>query len=190
MAFAPSVNDVDCSLHVVATDVEPMLRIWQTVVAPIVWLGSSRLKLAIKPGSCVIVTVWPPMLTVPEREDDVPLAAAVIVSVPLPVVVVLGTVRNDELLVAFHEQAEVLAVTAIDTVPPPLLAFDVVGETETEQPLGASVSGAACEKATVLSLTTMLAARAAPVLAATLYATVPLPVPDAPDVIVMKLALD
>jgi hypothetical protein len=115
-----------------------------------------------------MVTVWPPMLTVPEREDDVPLAAAVIVNEPEPVVVVLGTERNDELLVAFHEQDTLLAATAIDTVPPPLLAFAVVGATETEQPFGASVSGAACEKATVWSLTTMLADRAVPVLAAML----------------------
>src|SRR5436853_7837718 len=35
----------------------------------------------------------------------------------------------------------------------------------------------------------MLADRAAPVLAAMLYATVPLPVPDDPDEMVMKLAL-
>ena len=166
MAFGPSVKDVDCSLQVVA--VEAALRIWQIVVAEVVWPGSKRLKLATRPGSCVIVTVCPPTLTVPVREDEVRLAAAVIVSVPLPVVVVLGTVRNDALLVAFHEQVEVLAVTAIDTVPPPLLGLAVAGETETEQPVGARVTGAACVKATVWSLTTMLAERWAPVFAAML----------------------
>src|ERR1051325_1204749 len=126
MALAPPVNDVERSVHVVATGEALVLRIWQTFTAPIDCDGSKRLKEGTRPGSCVTVIVCPPTVTVPERDDPV-LASAVTVSVPLLVVVVLGTERNEALLVAVHEQVGVLAVTANATVPPPALALAVVG---------------------------------------------------------------
>jgi hypothetical protein len=130
----------------------------------------------------VIVTVWPPIVTVPVRVVAPPLAVAVIAAVPLPVVAPV-TVRNDELAVAVHWQFEG-AVTAMLVVPPPLFAFAVVADNTTAHPVGATNIGAACVKTTVEPFTVMLAERASPVLAAKLYATDPLPVPVDPDVIV------
>src|ERR1051325_9307255 len=110
MALAPPVNDVERSVHVVATGEALVLRIWQTFTAPIDCDGSKRLKEGTRPGSCVPVIVCPPTVTVP------------------------GTERNEALLVAVHEQVGVLAVTANATVPPPALALAVVGDIETEHP--------------------------------------------------------
>ena len=114
MAFPPPVKDAERSVHVVATELAPTLRIWQMLVAPIVCPGSNRLNAAVSPGSCVIVTVWPPIVTVPLRAAP-EFPATVTAMVPLPVVVVLGTVRNDELLLAAHEQV-LAAVTVTVTV--------------------------------------------------------------------------
>jgi hypothetical protein len=86
-------------------------------------------------------------------------------TVPLPVTVPVGADRNDELLVAVHEQFE-SAVTSTLSVPPPLLILPLVEESLTAQPAGASTDWAAWLKLTTLPLTEMLAARAAPVLAA------------------------
>src|SRR5207244_5983569 len=115
------------------------------------------------------------------------LAAAVMTTVPLPVAF-SEAVRNEELLVAIQLQL-LAAVTSTLTVPPPLLALALVVDSVTEHPLGADSTTAACVNTTAVPLTTMLADRAPPVLAAMLYPTEPFPVPEAPDVTVIKLAL-
>src|SRR5689334_25363913 len=112
---------------------------------------------------------------------------AVIVAVPLPVVLP-ATVRNDELLVAVHAQFDDVA-TVTPVLPPPLFTLTFVDDSVTAHPAGAKSAAAACEKLTAVPFTVMLADRAAPVLAAMLNPTEPLPVPDAPDVTVRKLPL-
>jgi len=113
-------------------------------------------------------------------------AVTTIVPGPLPLAP-LVIVRNGELLVAVHEQLETVE-SAIETGPPPLLALAFVVETEMAH-AGATSWNADCVKFTLVPLTAMLAERSAPVLAAMLYPTDPLPVPVAPDVTVRKLAL-
>jgi len=181
----PCVNEVERSVHWVCALVR--LRNWQTLVALAVCAGSKRLKPANTPASWLIVTVWPPIVTVPLRAGPL-LAVAVTTIVPLPATVPLGTLRNDDVVEAVQAQL-VSAVTLTVTVPPPLLALKLVPESVTVQPVGAVFWNAACENTTAVPLTTMLAERAAPVLAAMLYATVPFPVPDPPEVIDTKLAL-
>ena len=123
------------------------------------------LKLAKIPGSCVMVTVLPPIVTVPLR-DPPGLAAAVTVIEPFPLPPD-DTVRNELLLEAVQLQLE-SAVTPTLTLPPPLLAFALVMDSVTEHPVGATSTGAAWVKTAAALLTTMLADRAAPVLAAML----------------------
>ena len=76
---------------------------------------------------CVIVTVWPAIVSVPDRSGPLP-AATVAVTVPLPVEDAGLTVMNDALLVAV--QAHVLqVVTVIATAPPLLLTEAAAGDT-------------------------------------------------------------
>jgi hypothetical protein len=164
MEFELPVNDVDLSVHVVVLLVAP--RIWHTFVASVVCDGSKRLKPAMRPASCEIVTVWPPIVSVPLREPP-PFGATVMITDPLPVIVPLGAVRNDALLTVVHEQLEG-AVPLIVTLSPPLLALTLVVESTTAHPFGASTVAALCVNATAVPLTTMLADRAAPLFAAML----------------------
>jgi hypothetical protein len=75
------------------------------------------------------------MVTVPVRGGP-ELAAAVITTVPLPVVFAFA-VRNAELLAAVHPQVEA-AVTSMFAVPPLLSILAVVAESVTVHPTGAS----------------------------------------------------
>jgi hypothetical protein len=159
----PCVNEVDVSVHVVGLPLP--LRIWQTVTGAVDWLGSDSVKLAKIPGSWLIVTDRPPTVTVPDREAP-GLADALTTAVPLPVPLEV-VVRKDELLDALHPQFE-SPVTVMLTLPPPLFAFALDGETVTLQPDGADSAAAACVKVTAMPLTAMLAERAAPVFAAML----------------------
>ena len=180
----PCVKEVDRKVHVV--DPPVALRNAQTFVAPVLCAGSKREKAAKTPGSCVTVTVWPPIVTVPERTSP-PFAMALIVTVPLPRAFA-EAVRNAELLVAVHEQFAG-AVTLMSVLPPPLLTFTLVDDNVTAQLAGATSVAAAWEKLTTVPFTAMLAARAAPEFAAMLYATDPFPVPEEPEVMLRKLAL-
>ena len=113
------------------------------------------------------MNVRPPIVTVPER--DLPgFAAAAIVTVPLPVPEApLEIVKNDALLVAVHVQVDP-PETSTDTLPPPLLAFNVEEDNVIVQLVGATSAAAACVYCETAPLTAMLAERAAPVLAAML----------------------
>src|SRR5436190_18065428 len=148
----PCEKDVDRSVHVV---VKPLaLRNAQTFVAEVFCDGSNRLNPAKTPGSCVTVTVWPPIVTVPVREV-VPFAGALIVTVPFPVPLA-EAVKVEELLVAVHEQVGA-AVTKTSVVPPPLLTFTLVDDNVTAHPAGATVAAADCGKFTAVPLTVMVA---------------------------------
>ena len=126
-------------------------------------------------------------MTVPVRELLLTFAGALIVTVPFPLAFA-DAVNDAELLVAVHEQLDA-AVTKTSVLPPPLLIFTLVDDNVTAHPAGATVAAAACEKLMAVPFTVMLPERAAPVFAAMLNPTDPLPVPDAPDVTLRKLAL-
>jgi hypothetical protein len=111
----------------------------------------------------------------------------VIVAVPLPVVPP-DVVKNDELLDAVQAQFDDVA-TMTSMLPPPLFTLTFVEDNVTTHPVGATSAAADCEKFTAVPLTVTLAERAAPVFAAMLNPTDPLPVPDVPEVMVRKVAL-
>jgi hypothetical protein len=83
-----------------------------------------------------------------------------------------------------HEDAD--AVTATDPDPPPSATSTLVGEIENVHGGGA----AACVTVKVFPATAMVPVRAAPVLAATVNATMPFPDPDAPDETTIQLATE
>src|ERR1041384_4124327 len=85
-------KEVDRSVHVV----EPVPRMRHSVTGPAVWAGSSSSNDAMRPDpACEIGNVMPPIVTLPVRAPP-PLAAAVIVTVPLPLPEAGDTVRNDD----------------------------------------------------------------------------------------------
>src|SRR5207237_7446888 len=115
----------------------------------------------------VIVTVWPPIVTVPDRVPPA-FCAAVMTTVPTPAPLApLVIVRNGELLTAVHVQFATVE-TVTDVVPPPLLALALVVDTEIAQSFGATSWTSCCVKLATVPLTEMLADRAAPAFAAML----------------------
>ena len=87
-----------------------------------------------QPLPCVSVKVWPPMVSVPERDPPV-VAAAVYWTVPLPLPLAPDViVIHGALLVAVHAQPAA-AVTATLPVPPAGATLALVGAIENEQPL-------------------------------------------------------
>ena len=129
--MVPSVNDVDCSVHVVVLPVGPRNR--HSVVGPPCAEGSNNWKLATTPfdtdagADCVTVNVCPAIVTVPARAAPA-FAATVSVTVPLPVPLPpADTVMNGSLLTAV--QLQVLAmVTPTACVPPPAATAALVGD--------------------------------------------------------------
>ena len=132
-----------------------------------------------QPPACVTVKDWPAIVRVAVRAWPV-LAAAEKVAVPLPVPPAV-TVSQEALLAGVHAHpAPVVTVTL--PVPPPAGTLPLPGAIAKEQPLPwFSVK--------VWPPIVSAPDRGAPELAATLYCTVPLPVPLAPDVIVSQGAL-
>jgi hypothetical protein len=79
------------------------------------------------------VYVWPAIVTVPRRSPS-GFAATAICTVPLPdPLLPVETCSHATLLTAVHEQPAG-AVTATDTVPPPLATFWLPGAIEYVQP--------------------------------------------------------
>jgi hypothetical protein len=98
--------------------------------------------------------------------------------VPEPPLVI---VIHDAFDVAVHAQVDADAVTAID--PDPAFSLKLASAAPIENVHGAGA--AACAIVNVLLATVIDPLRAPPVFAATRNATVPFPVPDAPDVTVI-----
>ena len=135
----------------------------------------------------VTVNVWPAIVRLPLRAVPV-LAAMLNATVPLPVPdAPMVTVSQGTLAAAVHAHDAADAVTVVDPVPP---------VSDTDCAVGAIVKvhggGAAAAWVTVnvLPAATIVADRVdVVVLAATVKPTVPLPVPDSPDVRVIHTAL-
>lgn len=112
---------------------------------------------------------------------------------PLPVPLApLVTAIQSALLAAVHVQLLPDAVTDTVALPPP--DAKVCDERSSVNVHGGGggggAGGAACETVNVFPAAVIVPVRAAPVFAATLNATVPLPVPDAPLEIVIHPAFD
>ena len=124
------------------------------------------------------------MATVPLRAAPV-FAATLRPTDPLPVPDAPDvTVIHGTPLTAVHEHAAVV-VTATVGVLALASTFSLVGAIEYEH----GATNAACVRVNVCVAIVSVAVRAAPVLAVTLNATVPLPVPAAPEVTVSHGAL-
>ena len=141
---------------------------------------------------CETVKVWPATVIVPLRADPSGDAAAVNVTPPLPVpdAPEVMAIQSGAFDAAVHVQFAALAVTLIDPPPPDI---------GTVCPFGAMLKlhaggggggggggGAACESVNVWPPMVMVPLRAPPVFAAALKPTLPLPLPDAPEVTVIQ----
>lgn len=119
--------------------------------------------------------VCPPIVSVPLRSSG-PLAVAVNPTVPLPVPdAPVVTVSHGAFAVAVHVQLGADAVTVTAPDPPPFGIFCEDGEIEMVHGGGGA---AACDTVNVCPPIVIVPVRAAPVFAAAVNATVPLPVPD------------
>ena len=133
------------------------------------------------------VNVLPAATIVPVRALPPVLAATVNATVPLPVPACPAVMVIQPALVdAVHAQVVADAVTAIDPVAAASPTFCEAGEIEKVHAGGGT---AAWVTVNVLPATSIVALRAAPVFAATRYATDPFPAPDDPPLIVSQLAV-
>jgi len=133
------------------------------------------------------VNVCPPTVRVPVRSRPELLATSN-VTLPFPVPVApFVTVSHGALAVAVHAQDGADAVTVIEPESPCFLASCEFGEIVMLHAGGGG--GADCVIVKVFPAATMAADRVAVVvLAVTVNATVPLPVPDAPEVTAIHAA--
>ncbi len=137
-------------------------------------------------AACVIVNVLPPAVIVAVRDVAAVLAATVNATVPLPVPDAPPVMLTQDALsvAAVHAQLFAEAVNAMEPAPPAAGRFCSEGEIEKVHAAGA----AACVTVNVLPAMLMVPLRLEPVLASTRYSIDPLPLPDAPDVMVSQLA--
>jgi hypothetical protein len=170
-------------LPIVDTETDPV-----PPAAAIVWLvADSVYEQGGGAADWLTVNVCPATVKVPLRAD--PLLAAIendVVPDPVP-----DAPPVIEIQFAFdaavHPQVPAEAVTAVDPEPPASPTLWLVGEMVNVH--GGGVP-AACETVNVCPAAMMVPPRAAPVFAATLNETLPLPVPDAPAVTVSQDAFD
>jgi hypothetical protein len=136
---------------------------------------------------CVTVNVCPPIVSVPVRLLALVLAATLYVTVPLPVVDAPAVIVNHAaLLVAVHAKSVAFAVTAtVLPVAPVTVAVSVAGASVTLPVIPLCVTVNVCPP--IVSVPVRLFTLG---FAATVYVTVPLPVVDAPAVIVNQAAFD
>lgn len=133
--------------------------------------------------ACETVTVWPATVIVPVRAEPV-FGVAAKVTLPLPVPLWPDVmVIHAALLVAVHAQPLVVVTATGPPVPPAPPIDTLVGCTENAH------ATAACDTVNVWPAIVSVPIRAGPVFAATLKVTLPLPVPVAPDVMVIQDAL-
>ena len=128
------------------------------------------------PLACVTVNGWPPIVRAPDRASPV-LAAAVQFTVPLPLPLLPEVTVNHGALLEAVQAHPVPAVTLTLPVPPPACALPLGGAIENvHAPVWFTVK--------VWPPIVSVPDRAAPEVDATVYCTVPLPLPVAPDVTV------
>jgi hypothetical protein len=131
---------------------------------------------------CVTVKVWPAIVRVPVRVAVSGFAATEKSTVPLPVPLAPDvTVSHEgELLTAVQLQVEAEALTPTLPVPPAAVADMPLEPIRNEQVV------LVCVNVTVWPAIVMVAERMAPLFAVADHATVPEPVPEAPDVMVSQ----
>lgn len=140
------------------------------------------------------VKVCPAIVIVPVRSPASVVVATVKETVPDPVPdAPLTTTSQSILAFALHEQVGADAVTVTLPLPPAATNSCEVGESENVHGGGGGGGGggaAACDSVKVWPPTAIVALRARPGFASTLYATEPLPLPDAPLVTINHDAFD
>jgi hypothetical protein len=148
--------------------------------APKAWDGGAIANVQ-GAACCVTVSVCPPIAIVPLRAAPA-FAAALKTTTPLPV-------PDDPAVTVIHEAFDTAvhaqpppAVTFVLPSPPPAAKSTVDGDSE--KPHGA----AACVTVNVWAAMVAVPVRAAPEFAATFSVTVPGPVPDPPEAIVIHPA--
>jgi hypothetical protein len=136
-------------------------------------------------AACATVNVWPATVKVPVREPLV-FGSTAYCTLPLPLPDPPEMMPiHDALLAAVHEQPLVVATFTVPVVPS-TGALALVGEREYEHDAGGGDGGGdgslapACVTVNARPAIVRVPVRAAPVFAATLNATEPLPVPVAP----------
>ena len=141
-------------------------------------------------ADCDTVNVSPATVSVPVRAEPV-LASTLNLTMPLPDPVEAPTmVIHDAFDAAVHAQPAVV-VTFVEPLPPVESTSWRVGEIAYVQGAGGGGAGAAaCDTVNVCPPAVKVPIRAAPVFAATVNATVPLPVPDVPLVSVIHATFD
>ena len=138
-------------------------------------------------AACDTVKVWPATVSVPVRAGP-GFTAAANASVPLPVPAAAPvSVNHAALVLAVHAHVAAEAVTATEPEPPLSATSCDAGEIVNVH--GGGGAAAACDTVKVCPPMVSVPVRAAAVFAATLNATVPLPVPEAPLVTVNHAAL-
>jgi hypothetical protein len=175
---APAVTVIQGTFDA-AVHAHPFPAVTLTVVDPPAALipCCSGAMVNVQAVPCVTVNVSPATVSVPTRPGPV-FGAAVKLTVPLPLPDAPLLIESQgALLIAVHAQPPG-AVTPTEPVPPDVGTVWLVDDSENEQPLP-------CVTANVLSATLTLPVRDVPVFGATVSCTVPLPVPDAPEAIVI-----
>ena len=134
------------------------------------------------------VKIWPAIVIVPVRSVSSRFLETVKATGLDPVPDPLTTASQSTFETAVHAHAAAEAVSV--TLPAAASAVNDCDAGEIENVHGGGGGGAAaCETVNVLPATAIVVLRAAPVLAAMVNATLPLPVPDAPAVSVIQFAL-
>ena len=184
----PEVTAIHAAL-LVAVRAQPLVPLTDTATGPpdaaTLWLDGDKENVPHATADWATVKVCPPMVTVPVRLVPAVLAATLRPTVPLPVPEAPEvTAIHAALLVAVRAQP-LVPLTDTATGPPDAATFWLDGDSE-----NAPHAAAAC--ATVKVCPPMVAEPVRPVpavLAATLRPTVPVPVPEPPEVTVIHAAL-
>jgi hypothetical protein len=134
-----------------------------------------------QPLACVTVKVCPAMVIVPVRCGPV-FAATEKFVVPLPAPLAPAVIVIQVSLLAAVQAQPVAVATLTDPVPPAAATLCEVGLRVNAQPL-------ACVTVNVWSAMVIVPMRCGPVLAATENCVVPLPLPLAPEVMVIQAVL-
>jgi hypothetical protein len=172
LTLATAVHEHPLPPAVTAVEPDPPL-------AGTAWLAGAIAKL--HDVTCVTVNVWPAIVSVPVRAAPV-LAAAVMLTVPLPVPEPPDvTVIQLTFGTAVHEQPA-LVVTALEPDQPLAGTVWLAGAI-------AKLHDVACVTVNVWPAIVNVPVRKTPGFTATVKLTVPLPVPEAPDVTVIQLTL-
>ena len=138
------------------------------------------LMVKVQPLSCATVTVRPATVTIPVRADPV-LAAKVRSMAPFPVPPAVPTITIHAALLAAVHAHDAAAPTSTRAPPPPAADAMFSGDTTNEQPVS-------CDTVNVCPAIVAVPERGPAVFSWIEIFTVPLPVPEAPELIPSQAA--